>query len=219
MDDVEWVTCSHPIMMLEHLRGQASDRKLRLFAIACCHQVRDLLTSNGFGEDLAVVERFADGLATEEELRSVHLRLPDSPTNQAATLTAHAAAVGTVGACSILRAEASGNLTNPKSEGDYYAGEAGEMRRQCRLFRDIIGNPFRPVTVDPDWLTSTVNALAQIMYEHRDFSPMPILADALQDAGCDNTDILNHCRGPGPHVRGCWVRGPGAGEGVIRPPD
>ena len=205
MDDVEWVRCSHPIMMLEHLRGQASDRKLRLFAVACCLQVGDLLADDRDGVDLAVVERFADGVASEDELRSVHLRLPDSPTNQSAFLTAHAAAVGTMGACSTLRAETSGNLTNPKSQGDYYAGEAGELRSQCRLLRDIMGNPFRPVSFDPDWHTSTVNALAQIMYDHRDFTPMPILADALQDAGCENADILTHCRGPGPHVRGCWV--------------
>ena len=73
------------------------------------------------------------------------------------------------------------------------------------LLRDILGNPFRPVAVDPDWLTSTVVALARQMYESRDFSPMPVLADALQAAGCDNEDILAHCRGPGPHVRGCWM--------------
>jgi hypothetical protein len=64
---------------------------------------------------------------------------------------------------------------------------------------------FRPVTFKPVWLTSTVVGLARQMYESRDFSPMPILADALQDAGCDSDDILDHCRGPGPHVRGCWV--------------
>ena len=73
------------------------------------------------------------------------------------------------------------------------------------VFRDIFGNPFRPATLHPAWLTSTVVALARQMYESRDFGAMPILADALQDAGCDNDDILNHCRGPGPHVRGCWV--------------
>jgi hypothetical protein len=75
----------------------------------------------------------------------------------------------------------------------------------CDRFRDIFGNPFRPVTFDPVWLTSTVMAIAAGMYESRDFSPMPILADALQDAGCDSDDILTHCRGDGPHVRGCWV--------------
>src|SRR5262245_49415618 len=80
-----------------------------------------------------------------------------------------------------------------------------ERVAQADLLRDIFGNPFRPVALDPSWLTSTVNALARQMYESRDFSAMPILADALQDAGCDSDDILDHCRGPGPHVRGCWV--------------
>jgi len=75
---------------------------------------------------------------------------------------------------------------------------------QSNLIRDFF-NPFRPVTADPSWLTSTVVALARQMYESRDFSAMPILADALQDAGCENDDVLKHCRGTGPHVRGCWV--------------
>jgi hypothetical protein len=75
----------------------------------------------------------------------------------------------------------------------------------ARLVRDIFGNPFRPVTFSPSWRTSTALALARTMYESRDFSAMPILADALQDSGCDNEDILDHCRGGGPHVRGCWV--------------
>jgi hypothetical protein len=75
----------------------------------------------------------------------------------------------------------------------------------AHLLRCVAGNPFRPVAFDPEWRTSTAVALAQQMYESRDFSAMPILADALQDAGCDSDDILAHCRGPGPHVRGCWV--------------
>jgi hypothetical protein len=73
------------------------------------------------------------------------------------------------------------------------------------LLRCIFENPFRPVLLDPSWLTSTVVALAQGIYEERAFERMPILADALQDAGCDNADILDHCRGGGTHVRGCWV--------------
>ncbi|MBA4192078.1 MAG: hypothetical protein C0467_29215 [Planctomycetaceae bacterium] len=76
----------------------------------------------------------------------------------------------------------------------------------CGPFREVFGNPFWPVTFDPVWLTSTVVSLAQSMYESRDFSAMPILADALQDAGCDDPDILNHCRDVNQvHVRGCWV--------------
>jgi hypothetical protein len=80
-----------------------------------------------------------------------------------------------------------------------------EQSNQANLLLDIFGNPFRPVTFSPEWRYSTAVVLARQMYESRDFSAMPILADALQDAGCDSDDILNHCRGPGPHVRGCWV--------------
>jgi hypothetical protein len=79
-----------------------------------------------------------------------------------------------------------------------------ERVSQTKLLHEIFGNPFRPITIDPSWLTSTVIALTQQMYDSRVFSPMPILADALQDAGCDNEDILNHCRQPGEHCRGCW---------------
>jgi hypothetical protein len=68
-----------------------------------------------------------------------------------------------------------------------------------------IGNRSRSVTLDPEWLTSTVTQLARGIYDERDFDRLPILADALQDAGCDNADVLNHCRQPGPHARGCWV--------------
>jgi hypothetical protein len=73
------------------------------------------------------------------------------------------------------------------------------------LLRCIFGNPFRPVAVDPSWLTSDVVALAEGIYQDRAFDRMPILADALQDAGCEHEDVLNHCRQPGEHVRGCWV--------------
>ena len=76
---------------------------------------------------------------------------------------------------------------------------------QRSLLFDIFGNPFRPVAIDPDWLTSTVVALARGIYDDRAFDRLPILADALQDAGCENADVLTHCRGDGPHVRGCWV--------------
>jgi hypothetical protein len=73
------------------------------------------------------------------------------------------------------------------------------------ILRDVFGNPFRPVTFFPSWRTDTALSLAHQMYESRDFGAMPILADALQDAGCDHEDILNHCRSRGVHVRGCWA--------------
>ncbi len=80
-----------------------------------------------------------------------------------------------------------------------------ERIQQSHLLRDIFGNPFRPIAVDPTWLTSTAVGLARGIYDDRAFDRLPILADALQDAGCENSDILAHCRGDGPHVRGCWV--------------
>jgi hypothetical protein len=96
-----------------------------------------------------------------------------------------------------------------KTSPDWREWEAAICRAKeslMPLVRDIFGNPFRPVSFDPVWRTSTAVALARQMYESRDFGAMPILADALQDAGCDVDDVLNHCRDPhATHVRGCWV--------------
>ena len=89
---------------------------------------------------------------------------------------------------------------------ELHAAEADRVSREgMRLLKDIAGNPYQPVSLALEWRSADALALAGQMYESRDFSAMPILADALQDAGCENDDILNHCRGPGPHVRGCWV--------------
>jgi len=73
------------------------------------------------------------------------------------------------------------------------------------FFRDIFSNPFRPVTFDPRWRTSDAVGLARAIYDDRTFDRLPILADALIDAGCDDEQVLAHCRSEGPHVRGCWV--------------
>jgi hypothetical protein len=80
-----------------------------------------------------------------------------------------------------------------------------ERAAQCDRLRDVVGNPYRSVIFSPSWRTDTAVLLARRMYGARDFFALPILADALQDAGCDNEEILTHCRGSGPHVRGCWV--------------
>jgi hypothetical protein len=80
-----------------------------------------------------------------------------------------------------------------------------EKKDHCDLLREVFANPFRRVSIRKDWLTSTVRQLAEAIYDGRSFDRLPILADALEDAGCTNADILAHCRGSGPHVRGCWV--------------
>ena len=89
---------------------------------------------------------------------------------------------------------------------DFDHHNSPERPRQCDLLRDIFGPVlFRPVRIAPAWLSPTVKQLAEVMYESRDFSRLPILADALEEGGCTNADILTHCRQPGVHVRGCFV--------------
>jgi hypothetical protein len=80
-----------------------------------------------------------------------------------------------------------------------------EESAQCCLLRDVVGPPAVRSLTDSTWLTSTVVQLARAIYEERAFDRIPILADALEDAGCSDADILAHCRGGGEHVRGCWV--------------
>jgi hypothetical protein len=83
--------------------------------------------------------------------------------------------------------------------------EREALRDQADLIREIFGNPFRPVALDPTWLTPTVRQLAEAIYQERVFERLPILADALEEAGCGQGDILGHLRGGGEHCRGCWV--------------
>lgn len=75
----------------------------------------------------------------------------------------------------------------------------------CDLLRCIFGNPFRPIVFADSWRSETAVALASAIYAERAFDRLPILADALEEAGCDHADVLSHCRGSGPHARGCWV--------------
>src|SRR5262249_20605230 len=80
--------------------------------------------------------------------------------------------------------------------------------QRCDLLREIFGNPFRPASIDPTvlkWNSGTIPKLAQAIYDERRFREVPIVADALEEAGCDNAAILSHCRSGDEHVRGCWV--------------
>jgi len=84
----------------------------------------------------------------------------------------------------------------------------GMLEPYCDYIRDIVGNPFHPVSIVPPWLSwcrDIIPKMAQLIYDECWFQDLPFLADALEDAGCENADILGHCRGPEPHVRGCWV--------------
>jgi hypothetical protein len=80
-----------------------------------------------------------------------------------------------------------------------------EKAAQCLLWRDVFGNPFRPIALNTSWKLPAIVQLARSLYEERRFEDAPVLADALEEAGCQDAAVLGHCRGPGPHVRGCWV--------------
>src|SRR5262249_29378607 len=83
-----------------------------------------------------------------------------------------------------------------------------ERKARAALVRELVGNPFRPVTADPAWLAwedGTIPRLGQAIHDEGIFDRLPILADSLEDAGCNDADILSHCRASTPHVRGCWV--------------
>jgi hypothetical protein len=195
--------------MLDLLEGRAGSRKFRLFAVACCRRISHLL-SGLLGQRAAeVAERYADGLATDAELafarqsssyyRTASSYRPGDP-------AAHAACAE--------RADYAANGAGYEARlaaGDSVARQ-DERVAHCSLIRDIFGNPFRPVSFVPAWLTPTVLKLAQAAYDNRllpsgllDNTRLAVLADALEEAGCDNQDILSHLRGPGPHVRGCWA--------------
>src|SRR5262249_13712499 len=164
-----------------------------------------------------VAERFADDQATSEELRAAEAEASAIWSRGAGDDALFACVqvcwksnngmhVSTTAISAVFEQHQRGANEPVDPLGGRKRGACpSEEREQCRLLRCLFGNPFRPVTVAADWRTPTVISLARQMYESRDFSALPILADALQEAGCDKTDVLAHCRGEGPHVRGCWV--------------
>jgi hypothetical protein len=220
----EWLTCtdptpmltySEPTPLLQFLQDKASERKLRLFGCACCRRIWHLLIDERNRKAVEAAEQYADGKADKHELdmayeagfeaaSSFPIEEPEEPFPPAA----NAAAAAFVSTCWVNDA----NFWQLFRWAADASGEPTARSCQAALLHDLLGNPFRPVTIKPTWRTPTVTSLAQAAYEERslpsgelDAARLAILADALEEAGCDNTDILNHCRQPGEHVRGCWV--------------
>ena len=216
MTEEEWLACDDPGPMLGHLDGRASDRKLRLFAVACCRRMWPLLPDGPARTAVDVAERYADGLADRAAIEQAvwAVPLPDWPgvgrrvTDQYTVKPGLATDLADPRTYAWLTAQQLLPGLTPERAAVIWAGDGARFvpgPDQAADLRDIIGNPFRPAPFDPRWRTAPALALAGTMYEARDFAPMPILADALDEAGCDNADILAHCRSAGPHVRGCWV--------------
>jgi hypothetical protein len=197
MTETEWQHASEPHLMLAFLQGKASDRKLRLFAVACSQRVWSLIDDLG-RTAVEVAENYADGLAGPDEMRAARLACQGAG-GQASWYAA--ASNPEVAARNAARSAQAGIASNP-----ILGTVAAELHAQADLLRDIFGSlPFRPITLDLSLLTPTVVQLAQAIYDDRAFDRMPELANTLHQAGCDNDEILGHCRGRGPHVRGCWV--------------
>jgi hypothetical protein len=180
MTEEEWLACDEPegVTAITLNSARVSDRTCRLFAAHAWNQlaVRVPSRQHALEKGIAALAKWAE---TGRKTKLVR----DAQSNGAVLFVEDARRA-------FLSAAA---LARPMPDA---------IRR---ILRDIFGNPFRPVAFSSEWRTDTAIALARTMYESREFGAMPILADALQDAGCDSDDILNHCRGDGPHVRGCWV--------------
>jgi hypothetical protein len=228
--EAELLVCSDPESMIAFIRGRVSDRKLRLFGCSSCRRVWHLLPDDRSREAILAVERSAGEGAEPADLEGVRLKAREA----VRTVAGRRYGSSYERAVYRGAAMAAAHLTAKRMEGvvaslvsgvvTAIAGEAGlagarrgeaalarsvaqkrELAAQCQLLLEVFGNPFRPVVLDPRWRTEDVLGLARGIYEDRAFDRLPLLVDALMDAGCDDEAMLAHCRGEGPHVRGCWV--------------
>jgi hypothetical protein len=231
MTEQVWLASSDPAAMVEWLRRAVgmSGRKSRLFAAGCYRRVWALLSDESRAA-VETAERYAEGAATVGELAGV-ARGATGPVRSAVArrlgrsgdVAARAAAelAGSAAYARVFAAIAGRGTSDLRSVADelgipvevacdgrdaYLWVEGREREVQAALLRDLFGPlPFRRVVVAQPWRNTTVLALARTIYSERAFDRMPILADALEEAGCDDEAVLAHCRGDGPHVRGCWV--------------
>jgi hypothetical protein len=224
--EAEWLESAKPEWMLLFARRHGTDRQLRLFACACCRRMWSLLGERDRrGVELA--EQLAGGAASpgavEDFRRGTDWSRP-GPAKYALDPDAYGAASSVLWHSLRQTAEAAASAAMKRAlseEGEtreeaFRAGQRAyervgaraardEATAHARLIRCAFGNPFRPVRFEPAWRTDTAVALARHAHDAGDESVLPILADALQDAGCDDADILGHCRGEGPHARCCRV--------------
>jgi hypothetical protein len=204
MDEKAWLACTDPAPMLEFLRGRASDRKLRLFACAYCRAVRGSQHMLP-GTAVAVAERYADGLASDEDLASERRGAP-FPNEYAEWVVGLSAYDGAWQAVDWLTSARGLMKIDPDAFRHVPIPLDDVVKRSVLFLRDIFGSlPFRPVAFNPAWRSPAARKLAEATYEDRRFNDLPILADALEEAGCNDADVLGHCRSGGEHVRGCWV--------------
>jgi hypothetical protein len=236
----EWLTCKDPKAMvwklrrLVNLRDKPNRRKLRLFAVACCHRIRHLLEQPVAVQAVALAEQFADGqasradmLAASAQVAKMHSGVWDAyqavtkASSKFPTYTFRSEYVDGpdyLAACAVWRSTLWEHIkTDPdpprqeKPNAAANSAKAAERGTQADFLRCIFGNPFRPVPDCLAWRTPSVVSLAQAAYEDRELpgsqlvpACLAVLSDALEEAGCTDQAMLGHLREPGPHVRGCW---------------
>jgi hypothetical protein len=207
MTEAEWLACTDPAPMFGLLHGKASDRKLRLFAVACCRRIWNLIPNGACRQAVEISERYADGAMRSTELEAARATIGARPSRRlyGGRMSGRTAAVR----ATIASAEDAAHAAARAARAAVQRTKEMEKRGQSDLLRCVFGNPFRLLFPIPQailaWNDGTVQKIAQAIYDQRAFDCLPILADALEEAGCDNKDILAHCRGPGPHARGCWL--------------
>jgi hypothetical protein len=204
MTEAEWDTSADPAALLEFLRDKAGERKLRLFACACCRRIWDLLSPDPGRPAVETAERWADGQATEQEVWDARRR--SFGFADQGTFPRYADAFGVT----VLMDRAWDAAAQAAKWAVRYREEACEQAKvaQGRLLHCVFGNPYRSVAICPSWLEwngGCAFELARDIYDTRAFDRLPRLADAVEEAGCADAAILQHCREPGEHVRGCWV--------------
>jgi hypothetical protein len=217
MTSDEWDACTEPQRMLSFLQesGRATERKLRLFGVACCRRIAEVATYRRARAAVEVAERYADGLAAREELLRAGeaarkgARWMKGGASFAATAASHACGTPEETHQFLTCFNVARNIVPGGKEEVIDRAECGAI---AAALRDIFGPaPFRPVTLDPTRLTPEVLSLARASYDERlpsgelDAERLAVLADALLDAGCDDVELLEHLRGEGPHWRGCFA--------------
>ena len=207
MTEEKWLAAQNPLNLLLHvrrtspgLRTRAGRRKFRLFACACAWRLPTIRSVEPYRRGVEAAEGVVEGTVTNDERMEVSREILTLPPHWDRTITYQILRSPTWKAVTRWR-----RASHPDRDRDRGNSSIEEKRALADLVRCLFGNPFRPVAFDPAWRTSTAVTLASAAYDSRDFATLPILADALEDAGCTDAAVLAHCRDTGPHARGCWV--------------
>jgi hypothetical protein len=206
MTEAEWLACEEPLRLLDAVRYRVSLRKLRQFAAACCRQSGPHLPTEPMRRGALDFARFLDGsIARDELVRSLREALGEEPPPGYENLDAFLTGFDAWPVASV------GRLAQVLALGLGLRGP-GTVRREarvaCNLLRELVAPPYRRSHIDPLWLRydgGCVGRLAHALDSEQRWDELPVLADALEEVGCDDEHLLAHCRRAGGHRPGCWA--------------